>query len=377
MKIDVFNTFNSELETIWRKFETDGGCTPFQSYAWLSHWQNTVGCPLHSLRLQIVIIKAEKELLAIFPLCIQEIFGISVLKWLGGSHSDYMGPLINEKWKSIGTDFQNCWQKILQKLALFDVIHFQKQKKYLGLIRNPFVQSMSNYNNLIANHANLKKSWNEQYEISVKTKLRADSRRQRRRLMEFGELKFCVADDKITKGKIINKMMQQKSRRYRETCVWDMLSVPEHKDFYVGLSEINEDYIKIHCSALLVGKTMVATHVGLVDNSTFYYLMPAHEGGKWERYSPGRLLLEHLLEWSIENKLKIFDFTIGGEHYKKDWCDKQIPLYETLADVTFKGKLYILAQHVKQIIKVTPWMGEKVQKFNTWLRNLSALQKNK
>ena len=94
--------------------------------------------------------------------------------------------------------------------------------------------------------------------------------------------------------------------------------------------------MNIHCAALFVGDITVATHVGIADQDTFYYLMPAHEGGNWEKFSPGRLLLEHLMEWSIQNKLKVFDFTVGDEQYKKDWCDIETELFEKLEAVTTK-----------------------------------------
>ena len=40
---------------------------------------------------------------------------------------------------------------------------------------------------------------------------------------------------------------------------------------------------------------------------------------EWKSYSPGRLLLEYLIQWSIEQRLKVFDFTVGDEEYKKEW----------------------------------------------------------
>jgi len=369
MRIEVFVDFSSELEKIWRECEADAAGYPFQSYIWLSHWQNTVGLPLHSILPQLIVVWNEKEVQAIIPLSIRRLMGVNVLEWLGGEHTDYMGPLLSKKWKNIDKEFPLCWQNIVSKLVSFDVIHFQKQMEYIGPLLNPFVMSMSCYSNLSANHTNLKNSWKEHYEKTVKIKLRADSRRQRSRLAEFGELKFEVAKDNITKKKIIEKMVIQKSRRYCDTGVWDMLSVPENKVFYEKLVEITDDYIKIHCAALIVGDVFVATHVGFVDKSTFYYLMPAHEGGDWERYSPGRLLLEHLIEWAIQDDLKVFDFTVGGENYKKDWCDTETPLFEILEAVTFKGKIYVIAQNTKQTLKQMPWLGEKARQFNVWKKN--------
>jgi CelD/BcsL family acetyltransferase involved in cellulose biosynthesis len=116
MKIDVFADFDSELEKKWREFETEAFLTPFQSFEWLSHWQNIIGKPLHSVQPQVVIVKEKEKLMAIFPLGIWKSMGVFILEWLGGSQSDYMGPLLSEKWESMEKDFPICWQNVLDKL---------------------------------------------------------------------------------------------------------------------------------------------------------------------------------------------------------------------------------------------------------------------
>ena len=373
MNIEVFNNFSPKLEKCWKGLEEITTVTPFQSYCWLSNWQKTVGFPLHSIQPQLVIVRNELETLAVLPLCIRSVFGVSILEWIGGIHTDYMLPLFSDKWKDVEKEFPICWQKILGKLMSFDVIHFQKQRKYLGLIQNPFVNSMSSSANANSYQSNLKNSWKEHYESTLKTKLRADSRRQRSRLSAIGELRFVVSNDTDNKRNIIEQMINQKSRRYTDSGVWNMLQVLEHRTFYERLAYISNDFLKIHCSGLYIGDKLIASHVGFFSQSTFYYLMPAHEGGNWERYSPGRLLLEHLLEWAIQNKLKVFDFTVGGEQYKKDWCDTETPLFEILKPFTLKGEIYVMVQHTKQTVKDIPWLGKQAKQFNSWLINKGVL----
>ena len=369
MRIEVFSDFSPELEKIWCDFETEEFLTPFQSYSWLAHWQSSIGHPLYSVKPQVVLVKKNETLLTILPLCIRKSMGVLILEWLGGDQSDYLGPLLSEECRGLEKYFLDFWQHVFNELDPFDVIHFKKQNEFIGVLRNPFVGLLSSYTHLHAYQVNLNVSWKEHYEKTVKTKLRSDSRRQRRRLSNIGELLFEVAKSKEMKNKILSKMTVQKSRRYRETGVWDMLAIPEHKAFYEKLTDIQDDHLNIHYSALFVGEAMVATHVGIVYIDTFYYLMPAHEGGGWEKYSPGRLLLEHLMEWSIQNKLKVFDFTVGGEQYKKDWCDTETKLFETLKAVTTKGNLYTLTQRTKQSIKRSLWLGRQAGKINCWLKN--------
>ena len=87
--------------------------------------------------------------------------------------------------------------------------------------------------------------------------------------------------------------------------------------------------------------------------------MPAHEGNEWNKYSPGRILLLKLIQWSIENGLKYFDFTIGNESYKKDWCDNQLELYKVIKPITLKGLAFINAQSIKGKINKITSIGNK------------------
>ena len=117
--------------------------------------------------------------------------------------------------------------------------------------------------------------------------------------------------------------------------------------------------------------TMIATHLGVIHNGTYYYLMPGYEGGDWIKYSPGRLLMEYLLEWSIKNGLKVFDFTIGSEPYKLKWCEKNINLYETVVSYSIKGLIYyylllcrvFFRKHPKLkniLITIREWIKKKI-----------------
>jgi CelD/BcsL family acetyltransferase involved in cellulose biosynthesis len=366
--IKIYNLFTSELEQTWKLFEVKAHASPFQCFFWLSHWYSTVGGPLLSVQPQIILIFERDELLAILPLGIRKAKGVEILEWMGGNQADYMGPLLHKAWNTLDIDIKECWLLMVKVISHYDVIDFKKQKQRIDTFSNPLV-FLGCVINSMAYQAKLDISWEKYYNVKVKAKLRADSRRQRKRLKEVGELRFVYALNSASKQKIIHTMMRQKSRRYQETGAWDMLSVPGYKKFYEGLTDISNNNVGLHCSSLLVGNTCIATHVGLFDQTTFYYLMPAHEGGDWERFSPGRLLLEYLIEWSIQNGLKIFDFTIGDEQYKKNWCDTEIPLFETTTAVTYKGKMYVMAKQLKRQVMRLPWLDKQIQHLLVYMKN--------
>jgi CelD/BcsL family acetyltransferase involved in cellulose biosynthesis len=81
--------------------------------------------------------------------------------------------------------------------------------------------------------------------------------------------------------------------------------------------------------------------------------MPSHEDGEWRQYAPGRLLNEWLMEWSLDNGLKFFDFGIGDEPYKFDYCDVHVPLRDAFRPISIKGKLYANMRRLKTAAKVS------------------------
>lgn len=352
MEVDVYTDFGKDIENIWTDFEKIAVMTPFQSFAWLSHWQDTVGGPLFAVKPQIVHVYNEESTVAIMPLGIRKIMGIKILEWLGGTNSDYMGPLVYPDFND-HFETKDLWEEMKSRFLNYNVIHLQKQPKWVVELLDHIGFSSSCNQHLKAYKIEIPEDW-DTYFNGIKKRMRSDSRRQRRRLKEIGDINFNFSERLKDKTEIIQSMITQKSRRYREIGVKDMLAIEEYQQFYQGLAYFSSDNIKIHCSSLNVNEVMVATHVGFVDKNTFYYLMPAHECGEWLRYSTGRLLLLELIKWSIEKGLKYFDFTIGGEDYKQDWCNQKELLYYYLISNSILGKLYITLIKLKLYLKEQP-----------------------
>ncbi len=351
MDIEVYSKFNNNLERLWTKFEKNAIMNPFQSYAWLSNWQKAVGGPLLAVLPQIVHVTKDNKTQAILPFGIRKKFGSKILEWLGGINADYMGPLFHSNFLDNKHLPQDLWNKVRSEIENFDVIHFQKQThqtiQFLKKIDFTFIS----IENLKSYKTTLPPTWDE-YNRTVKKSIRSDSRRQYLRLEKIGNIKFNLAESTEDRHEVIQEMIKQKRRRYLETGIWDMLAVDEYKQFYKALAHMPSNIIsEVHCTSLNVGNISVATHVGIVDKDTFYYLMPTYEAGEWGKYSPGRLLLLELIKWSINSGLKYFDFTVGGEAYKKYWCNIEVELYETIHPVGICGWGYLFIVQTKRILR--------------------------
>jgi CelD/BcsL family acetyltransferase involved in cellulose biosynthesis len=74
---------------------------------------------------------------------------------------------------------------------------------------------------------------------------------------------------------------------------------------------------------------------------------------------------------SLEQKLKLFDFTVGDEPYKRDWCDIEIALYDYLSAVSVRGWAFVgmLAAYrrFKRFIKQSPRLMHTLSKLRAGL----------
>jgi CelD/BcsL family acetyltransferase involved in cellulose biosynthesis len=89
-------------------------------------------------------------------------------------------------------------------------------------------------------------------------------------------------------------------------------------------------------------------------------VIASDDDGPVSRFGPGAAHLHELMRYAIEHGCREFDFTIGDEPYKRDWCDVELKLYDHRSAVTLRGWLAALPSiafaHAKRAIKQTPFL---------------------
>ena len=352
VNILVLNTFE-ETRRIWHKFERASDCYGFQTYEWLNNWFITVGKKMNIIPCLVKVEAGNGEPLMLLPLGIINKYGVQCLQWMGGTVTDYHAPMLGKRFSVLVDSeiFCSLWEQIKKVLPCFDVIHFEKQPEHIYEQYNPFLYLDCWQFHEKSYSATLDDSW-ENFSKSKKRKnIYADSRRQRRRLTEIGDLKFKVAGDCHDVEMLTSKMIEQKIRRYQETGVRNLFEDEKYRSFYLDTAKELARTGIVHVSGLFLDDTIIAVHWGLIFRDRFYYIMPSYEGGPWAKYSPGRLLQEHLIKLCFDSGIKIFDFTVGDDSYKYNWADNEMELYEYYEPVNLKGKQYILIAYIRQNLK--------------------------
>jgi CelD/BcsL family acetyltransferase involved in cellulose biosynthesis len=132
----------------------------------------------------------------------------------------------------------------------------------------------------------------------------------------------------------LDTLIRQKSRAFARMGVPDLFARRGHPEFFHAIAA-DRDFV--HISRLDVGATQAAINLGLTFRGCYYHILASYDDGEVSRFGPGAAHLRELLRYAAEHGMPRFDFTIGDEPYKRDWCDVEQKLYDHVAAATWRG----------------------------------------
>jgi CelD/BcsL family acetyltransferase involved in cellulose biosynthesis len=353
------------LEQDWRAFEQTADGTVFQSFDWLSIWQRHIGS-LDGVRPAIVTGRdSQGQLLFLLPLAVETRGFARRLTWLGTALCDYNGPLLAphfSEWID-AAHFARLWSETLGRLRShprlsFDVVDFDKMQDAIGGQKNPFMAFGAWPHANRAYRTELHGDWETFYGDKRSSATRRRDRTKRKRLAESGEVRFVTSEGVDDLGATLSILIEQKSQSFAAMGVGSIFERPGHYAFYDRLATEPAMRGIVHVSRLDVGTQTVAANLGLIFRGRYYHLLASHDGGELSKFGPGMAHLHDLLRTAIERGCRFFDFTLGDERYKQEWCDAPITLYDHVRPMTVRGMIaaaWIFAVgRIKRFVKQTP-----------------------
>lgn len=339
-----------DFDNIWPTTDRVHGsqCYAFQCADFLNVWCNTIGRARRTSTLFVAVMDSHGSPLALLPLGIERRFGIRILGFLDGGVADYNCPVLFPGSGQLeNAETRKMWHALASISHGFDVVVLEKMPGFMQELKNPLVTPATHRFPSSGYFTSLQSNWDE---FARRIPYAQDSRRNLRRLSEFGKVEFEIASTPEDRKRFLAAMMAQKSRRYIQTRGLDSFERPGYRDFFKESTQNFAERGMLHLSALTLDGKELAVHWGYVVGRRFYYLMPSYDF-EWHRYSPGRLLLHMLLEWATKNDLAVFDQGIGDEEYKSRYCDGIIHLYEERLALTYQGAASVAIQNAGRTLK--------------------------
>jgi CelD/BcsL family acetyltransferase involved in cellulose biosynthesis len=321
----------------------------FQSREFLQIWLNTIG-KAGRVEPHLVVVKdGNGRPILYLPLVIETKFNIRLLRFMDCGVADYNAPVVAAGIALSRQEFNALWSEVLALLPGFDVIDLKKMAGDISGTVNPLTYldcapfSDSGHSIALTGPEKARPS-------PSLIRLRRRLKRAHQELSKIGELEYVVNPAPARAQAVMQKLFELKRRKYAQTDVPDFLDAPGVADFYG--EALSPRWIgKLgHLSALTIGGTVIAAHLGFVGRDRFYYIFPAHDAD-YGRYRPGYLLLEHLIDQSIKEGRDIFDLGVGDAPYKMTWETHNLRLYSHVRAMSAAGRVYLQMRRVRRFIK--------------------------
>ena len=348
------------VEQDWRAFEQTADCTPFQTFDWLSAWHRHIGT-LNHVTPAIVIARRGDDILFLLPLAVQR-GTLTRLTFLGQDLCDYNAPMLAPDFSiCVGPDgFAPLWQEIRGLLQAtpalrHDSIALEKMPETIGAQANPLLCLDVRLNPSGAYETALGADWEQFYSAKRSSATRRRDRTKAKRLGELGEVKFVNPDVSAELALTLDALVQQKSKSFARMGVPNIFERPGYAAFFRELATTPRMRALVHLSRLDVGASWAAVNLGLTFRDCYYHILASYDDGEASRFGPGAAHLRELLRFAIKRGLKRFDFTIGDEPYKRDWCETEQYLHDYSAAATWRGwpsaALALAKRRAKRAIK--------------------------
>jgi CelD/BcsL family acetyltransferase involved in cellulose biosynthesis len=341
-----------DLRALWPSASDprDARFFAFQSAEAIEVWCDTIGRARYIEPVLVAVLGTSGQPALLLPLGIEQSNGVRVLQFLDSGLSDYNAPVVFPEAADWNAETaETIWSLLLRAVPPFDLAIFEKMPDLVGDLHNPLAGLATSAHPESCHVATLFGPWD--LFARERTPNFADSRRRRRKLEKLGKVRIEIAETEAERQRYLEAMMRMKRRKFVETKGYDVFTDPGCGQFYEEATRKLGRLAQV--SALLLDDRILAAHWGYVACDRFHHLMPSHEDGEWRQYAPGRLLNEWLMEWSLDNGLKFFDFGIGDEPYKFDYCDVHVPLRDAFRPISIKGKLYANMRRLKTAAKVS------------------------
>ncbi len=341
-EIKIFDSYSKELVTHWEEFEKQAYHHIFQTLKWQKLWYEKQQEYRYKIKNYTILIYENDKLIMILPMIIKNFYSIKILSWSGFPFSDYNIPLIIKDKEFQEDDFKIVWKNILNKIQNFDCIVLDNQPENIFKKKNPFYYFLNNRINNEYYGIKLKK------EFEIKKNELDNIRYQINRLKKLGKLEFKIASDFNEKKKVIEYIIQHKSKQYNNTKAWNLFKQKFNRDFFISSNLTLDD--EAYITYMEINKKIIAAHSGYIYKNICYYLFPVYNL-EYKKYSPGKILLKKIIDDSKSNFLDYFDLTIGPENYKKNYSNNKQNSSIFLESINFKGSCLVFLFKLKDLLK--------------------------
>jgi CelD/BcsL family acetyltransferase involved in cellulose biosynthesis len=333
----------TRLAAQWRVLQNSGLATPYQTYDWIRAWSDALSAPLGIKTLIVTGHDSRGRAIALLPLGVRQIRGVTCGVFLGGRHANMnMGVFEPQAMSGLSADDLGFMLRNVAERHAIDLFHFENQPRTWMGRDNPLLKLPHQPSASSAWKAALVPDGDEMIRSLMSSESRKKLRHKEKRLGESGPVTFREARDAREAEAVLSAFYAQKAARFRALGIADPFADSHVRAFLQAgaTAGIAEGKQSISLFAMRVGERIVSVFGGAIHQGRFTGMFTSFDGDPAiARYSPGDLLLLHLVKMMCARGLASFDLGTGDASYKADYCKTEEPLFDSFLPMNLTGRV--------------------------------------
>ncbi|WP_378942959.1 GNAT family N-acetyltransferase [Mesorhizobium sp. ANAO-SY3R2] len=370
--------FHASKETIaaYGEFSRLAVFAPAQSPKWVSGWLEATGS---DAVVAMLTVQGRVVLALALEVCQEGPFRIA--RFLSGKHANGNFPASDKKWLATAdaADVQKLIGAIKAARRDIDAVVLERLIGDFDGLPNPLLTLPSAPSPNIALAVDLDGGFEAVLGRTPGKKKRKRHRSQERKYDAVGGARRVVATTEAETNAMLDAFFAMKKQRFAAMGITDVFAPAEVRSFFRRLFadalKQDEPAFVLHgleadgryravTGSSRAGSRLICEFGAIMDDDLAYI-------------SPGEYLFFDNISEACEQGFGIYDFSVGDEPYKRNWCDLEIRHADVLVPLSAKGRIYALgikaSSRIKAAIKGNHALWALVRRLRTGARGKAAL----
>ena len=341
-RIEIFDDFAAAAPA-WDALEGCAIATPFGRRDWIELWQRHIGAPAGLRPLIAVGRDARDEALFLLPLACRTGRMFTVARWFGGRHSQLnMGLWRSDVAAALTADDLTAVLDTLAQRCGIDLFVLLNQPALWDGRGNPLMQLAHQPSPDDVFRLDFEgESGEAVLKLRLKPSLRGLLKSKEKKLAKLDGYRYFRAATADEAERVLAAFLTQKAAHLRAQGVRNAFAEPGMPEFLreacvEGLAAKNPA-IELH--ALEGGGEILAVMGGVANPQRFSSMFNSYTLTEHARWSPGQILIAHMLRSCADRGIASYDLGAGYAAYKRYFCKTTDPLFDSVLAFSERGHL--------------------------------------
>ncbi len=364
--VDIITDF-AEAETVWRHLELQQLSTPYQRFDFLRPWQHMVGTREGLQPLVVIAYDRDRLPLLLLPLVLGHTWGVRIAQFMGGKHTTFNMALWNRDFATVAsrTDLDILFAAIHERSGA-DVLAFSRQPLAWQDLPNPFslLRRQPSANDCPV----MVMTPGEAAAVRISNSLRRRLKSKERKLDALPGYRYHVATSDADIKRLLDAFFRIKPQRMAEQNLPNVFADPGVEDFICEacMTPLAGGGRESDIHALECNSEVIAIFAGVADGQRFSMMFNTYTVSANSRFSPGLILIRHIVDHYAERGYRTLDPGVGSDSYKTMFCKASEPIFDCFVPLSSGGSAAATtlsaAGRAKRLVKSSPALLQLAQR---------------